>query len=146
MLHIVSEVSIVLTAASYRNFYIIFSYAYFCCGEITWPKATWGKNVFMWLILPHHFLLKDMRTGTESGKEPVHRSWCRGHGGGLLNDLLLMVHSACFLLEPRTRSRYIAPPLMGWTINRQLRKCPTAQLLEVLSHSMLLLSDDTNLC
>ena len=46
-------------------------------------------------------LPKEVRTGTQAGKERGGRSWCRGQGGVLLTGLLLMVCSACFLIEPR---------------------------------------------
>ena len=42
------------------------------------------------------------------------RSWCRGHGGRmLLTSLLRLACSACFLIEPKTISRGMAPPTMG---------------------------------
>lgn len=36
--------------------------------------------------------------GRNSGQEPGHRNWSRGHGGTLVSNLLLMTSSASFLL------------------------------------------------
>jgi hypothetical protein len=76
----------------------------------TMTKSNLGRKGFIWLTLSHHCLsLKEVRTGTQTGKEPGGRSWYRGHGGVLLTVLLLLGYSACCFIEPRTTSLGMAP-------------------------------------
>jgi len=44
------------------------------------------------------------------------RSWCRGHGGMFLTDLLPLACSACSLIDPNATSPGMAPPIMGWVL------------------------------
>jgi hypothetical protein len=74
------------------------------------------KKRFLWLTLPHHrSSSRETRTGTQIGQEPGGGADAETHRGVLLTDLLLMVCSACFLIEPRTTSPGM-DPTMGWTL------------------------------
>ena len=64
-------------------------------------------------------ILKEAKTGTQTGQELGARSWYRGKEDGGLIDLLITTCLACFLIEPRTASPGIAPPTMGWTLPHQ---------------------------
>jgi hypothetical protein len=62
--------------------------------------------------------LKEVKTGTQTGKESGSRSWCRGHGSVLPIGLLPMAYSTCLLLELRTTiqggsttQNWLSPPL-----------------------------------
>jgi hypothetical protein len=69
-------------------------------------------------------------------QESEGRSWCRGHGGVLLAGLLPMACSACFLIEPRTISLGVAPPMMGWVFSCQSlikKNCPASLPTETFS-------------
>jgi hypothetical protein len=48
----------------------------------------------------------------------------------LLPGLLSMACSVSFLIEARIISPGMAPPTMGWAVPHQLRKFPTAGLME----------------
>jgi hypothetical protein len=42
------------------------------------------ERVYIWLMYYISPLLKETRTGSQTGQEPGGRTWCRGHGGGCL--------------------------------------------------------------
>ena len=48
--------------------------------------------------------LKKFKTRNQAGQKHGSRRGCRGNGGVLLTCLLIMDHSACFLIEYRTTS------------------------------------------
>ena len=88
-----------------------------------------GEDLFNLTFPGNSPLLKEVRAGTQTGQECEGRSWCRGHGGVLPTDLLLMVCSVCFLTEPRTTSPGMVPPTVGWALIQQplinaLEACP----------------------
>lgn len=63
-------------------------------------KAILWKEGFIWLTFLHHCSSSNaVRTGTYTGQEHGGRSACSVHGGVLLNVLLLMACSDCFLIE-----------------------------------------------
>jgi hypothetical protein len=56
---------------------------FYCCGETSWPMQP-GEE---WVTYPKSQSIEgnqDIRTGTQTGKEPGGRSWCRVHRGVLL--------------------------------------------------------------
>jgi hypothetical protein len=57
------------------------------------------------------FITKERQDWNSSRSE--NRNWCRGHGGMLLTDLLLLACSACFLIELKTTSPEMVPPTRG---------------------------------
>ena len=64
-----------------------------------------GRKGFIPLtFMQHCSSLREVRAGCQTGQEHGGRSWCRGHEGVLLTDLLIMACSACFRIEPRTTS------------------------------------------
>jgi hypothetical protein len=77
------------------------------------------------------------------------RRWCRGYGGMLLTGLLPLACSACFLVEPKTTSPGIAPPIMAWAL-------PPWSLIEEMPYSWIswrnflkggsFLCDNSSLC
>jgi hypothetical protein len=78
-----------------------------------------GRKGLIWFMLPHCGpLLKDVRAGTQPGKEPGGRNQYRSHGVVLLTGLLLLACSA-FLNneEPATQT---LPPTNGWALSYQL--------------------------
>ena len=91
------------------------------------PKNKLGWKWFIQRILPHcSSSSKQDRTATQTGQDPGGRSWCRDQGGVLLTGLLLLICSACFLIES-------GPTPQGWhclswdLINHELRKCLAAR-------------------
>ena len=61
-----------------------------------------GEEGFVWLTLPHQSpSSKEVRTGTQAGKEPGGRSWCRDQGEVLTSGLLPVACSTFFLIELR---------------------------------------------
>jgi len=102
------------------------------------------------LTLPYHYsLLREVRTGTHTGQKLGGRSWCRGHAGVLLADLLLVACSICSLIQPRTIGSEMAPPIVGGVL-------PHWSLIEKMPYSWIswrhflnwgsFLSDDSSLC
>ena len=103
------------------------------------PKITrGGKGLcgFCFHITVHH----QRKSEQELKQEPRGRSWCRGYGGALLTDLVLMACSACFLIEPTNPK--MAPPTMGWAVAHQslitnwenaLQTCLQSALMEAFS-------------
>jgi len=97
----------------------------------------------------HSPLLKEVRTGTQTGQGPGGRSWRRDHGGVLLTSLLPMANSVYFLTECRTTCPKVAPPTMGWALPHQslIETMPLRQIL--WRHSLNwgpLLFSDSSLC
>lgn len=93
------------------------SQAVSCCHETPWPKTTWGGKGLLGLhfrITVHHW----KKSGQEL-KQGRH-----GEAGAVTEAM--GEPGSCFLIEPRTTSPEMAPLTMGWAINYQLRKCPTA--------------------
>ena len=81
---------------------------------IIMTKSKLVRKGLILLILPYRYSSsKAVRVGTQAGQEPRGRSWCRGRGGVLPNDLFLMTCSACCLIKPRTTSPWEAPPTVG---------------------------------
>lgn len=81
------------------------------------------------------------------------RSWLRGHGGGLLTDLLPLACSACCLIESRASRPGMAPPTMDWDLPHWslIKKMPYSlpYTLILWRHFLSwgsLLSDDSSLC
>jgi hypothetical protein len=91
------------------------SEGFYCCSDTPWPKDCLGRKGFIWLTLPHYrSWLKEVRTGTLTGKDPGGRGWCRGNGGVLVTGLLPTACSSCLLIECRTISPRMVPPTIVW--------------------------------
>jgi len=85
-----------------------------------------GEESFSLPLSQHIYLQRESGQELKEIKEPGGGSWCRGHGGALLTDLLPMACSACFLIQPRTTSPGMAPPTMGGALSYQslIKKVP----------------------
>lgn len=83
-------------------------------------KAKLGRKEFIWCTCPYLCSSwKEIRTRTHTGQEPESKNWCRGHRGVLLIDLLLIVFSACFLIESRITIPEMTPSTMGCALPHQ---------------------------
>jgi hypothetical protein len=79
-----------------------------------------GEERVVWLTLTYHCApSKEVRTRAQTGQECRRMKLCRSHGGVLLTGLLLMTFSACFLIEPRTTSTRMAPPILSCVLPHQ---------------------------
>ena len=87
----------------------------------------WRKGFIQLTLLYHSPSLKEVRTGTQAGQEPLGKSCGRGPGGELLTALLHMACSAWYIIEPRATSPGTAAPIMGWALPCQslVKKMPT---------------------
>ena len=74
------------------------------------------------------FTIRGSKAGTQAGQEPGSRNWSRDHGGVLLNGLLSVACSACFLICPGTTCLGVALAAMGWGL-------PHASLIKRIPHS-----------
>jgi hypothetical protein len=87
----------------------------YCCDEAPGPKATWGgKGLFhsQVHVTVHSSLESTEDRNSGSAGEFLGARADRGHGGVLLTGSLLMVCSVCFLIDPRTTSPGMAPPII----------------------------------
>jgi hypothetical protein len=72
--------------------------------------ASWGgKGLFS---LHFHTAVHHQGSQDWNSSRSGSRSWCRGHGGMFLTGLLPLTCSACFLIEPKTTSPEMVPPLI----------------------------------
>jgi hypothetical protein len=128
----------------------IVSLDFYWCDETPWSKTTWGGGGLFTQHVRSHSLFGEVRTGTQTGQGPGGRSWCRGHRGVLLTGLLLVVCSACFLIEPRTTISEVSPPTAAGPFPHQLliKKIPCRLICLHPRHMELgsLLSDGFSFC
>lgn len=90
------------------------SKVYYCCEESPRPKKAAWAGIMIWLMLPYHRSPSQaVRAGTLARQGPRGWSWHRSHGGLLLNVLLALACSDCFLIKPRTTRPGMSPPIMG---------------------------------
>lgn len=51
------------------------SQGFYCCSDSLWPKAGWGRNGFIQLMIPNHSSSSaEVGTGTQAGQETGGRS------------------------------------------------------------------------
>lgn len=98
----------------------------YCCIETPRANSISKRKQFVWLPLPPCCPSpREARTGTQTGQEPEGRSWWKSRGGVLLANLLPIICSTCFLIEPRTSNPGTVPHTMACPLSYQsLRKCP----------------------
>lgn len=95
-------------------------------------KETWGGKGSFGLHFPQHCSLeKKVRAETQTGLDPVSRTWYRGHAWVLLTGFLFVACSACFLVDLGTASPGMAPPTLDWALAHQslIKKMPYSWIL-----------------
>ena len=51
------------------------SQGFYCYSDSLWPKAGWGRNGFIQVMIPNHSSSsEEVGTGTQAGQEPGGRS------------------------------------------------------------------------
>lgn len=87
-------------------------------------KDTWeGKGLCFKLVFLHgSSSSNEGKTITQAVQGPGARSENRSHARVLFTGLFLMACSACYLVETRTTSPGIVPPIMGWALPHQSRR------------------------
>lgn len=85
-----------------------------------WPKERGRKGSFHSADVSSIF---EESQGREWGREYENRKWSRGHGRVLFPGLLFLTCTVCFVLQPRTSCRGMAPSAVGglFYINHQSR-------------------------
>jgi hypothetical protein len=119
---------------------ICLSQGFYSCTNIMTKEQVGQERVYSTYTSIRLFISKGSQDWNSSRSES--RSWCRGHGGMFLTDLLALACSACSLLEPKTTQPRDAFP--GWS------------LIEKMLHSWILwrhfpnwssfLCDNSSLC
>lgn len=73
------------------------------------------RKGFIWHMLPYHCSsVKEIHTGTQSGKEPEARSWYRGHGILLFNGFFSLLSYKSKTIVPA-----MSPPTRVWALFHQ---------------------------
>lgn len=96
------------------------------------PQRTWGKG-FTSDALPHCcFSSKEMRAGTQTGKGPGGRGWCRGHGEERLTGLLSQLS---YGHQPRSGTAHseLCPPTSTANQENAPQACLQANQVEAFS-------------
>jgi hypothetical protein len=83
------------------------SQGFYSCTNIMTKKQV-GEERYTSILL---FIIKGIQDWKSS--RSGSRSWCRGHGGMFLTDLLSPAFLACSLIEPKTTSPEMVPPKRG---------------------------------
>lgn len=76
--------------------------ASYCCGKHHDPKQS-------------QFIMNGNQ-GRNLRQESVGRNWNTDPGITLLNSLLIVVYSACLIIQSSTTCPMVAPPTVGWVL------------------------------
>jgi hypothetical protein len=118
-------VDILLKWILMNYFYTCFlSQGFYTCTNIMTKKQVGEERVYSAYTSILLFIIKGSQDWNSS--RSGSRSWCRGHRGLLLTDLLLLACSACSLIVPRL-------PAQGWS--HPQGALPPWSLIEKLPYS-----------
>jgi hypothetical protein len=87
------------------------SQGFYSCTNIMTKKQVGEERVYSAYTSTLLFITKGRQDWNSS--RSGSRSWCRGHGGMFLTGLPPLACSAYFLIEPKTTSSRMAPPIRG---------------------------------
>ena len=101
--------------------YICLSQGFYSCTNMT-KKQVGEERVYSAYTSIWLFITKGSQDWNSS--RSGSRSWCRGHGGMFFTGLLPLACSACSLVEPKTTSPGMVPPIRGLSPWSLIEKMP----------------------